>query len=93
MALDFSDLEKLVQQSFDIPLTEVWQDKTAHFQSATLEELQELLTEAVEPYRSLKSRLPADLRQSALQEIAFFEQLFQLRLQQARASARTLTVA
>lgn len=80
MASDFSDLEQLMQQPIALTANEALQEKTEYFENATVEELRECLIDVVEPYLLLKPSLPSGLRQSAVQEIKFFERLFRERL-------------
>ncbi|KAM3102534.1 hypothetical protein ACKFKF_04070 [Phormidesmis sp. 146-12] len=70
MSAEFQELEALAQEDFD------WGQSTfpaqiEQFRDATLEEVVDLLDEAVEVHRRLAPTLPTHLLQSARQEVEF----------------------
>jgi uncharacterized hydantoinase/oxoprolinase family protein len=71
----FQELEALAQESFDWTRSTSLPAQVEQFQDATLEEVVDLLDEAVEVHTHLAATLPTHLLQSACQEVEFLTTL------------------
>ena len=75
MNLTFAELECLAQEPLDFTPTEVLETQAQQFQTASKEEIADLLEETQEVYTALQSTLPSTLRRSSEEEIEFFASL------------------
>ena len=75
MNLTFAELECLAQEPLDFTPTEVLETQVQQYQTASVEEIADLLEETQEVYTALRSTLPSKLRQSSEEEIEFFAAL------------------
>lgn len=71
----FQELETLAQENFDWARSTSFPAQVEQFQDATLEEVVDLLDEAVEVHTHLAATLPTHLLQSACQEVEFLTTL------------------
>jgi hypothetical protein len=71
MSAEFQELEALAQENFDWARSTTFPAQVEQFRDATLEEVVDLLDEAIEVHTRLAPTLPTHLLQSACQEVEF----------------------
>lgn len=77
MSVDFKTLDASAEQAVGIPLSEALATRANQYQNVIPEEILDLLEEAAEPYSSMESALPHNMRDIARKEIEFFIRLYQ----------------
>lgn len=84
MTFRFDDLEHLAREPFDFTPAEVLGAQAQQYQTASREEILDLLESTQEVYSALRTALPQALRQSSEAEIKFFASLEQPQRAQMR---------
>lgn len=84
MTTELQDFKVLTNQELNLILSDELAAKIPQYQDVILEEILDLLEEAVETYIFLKPTLPTNIQSNALKEIEFFITLYQEKLDNSR---------